>query len=117
MPNTQQPERRLPGPVIDFLALQALIFGGIGSSAFYDEKDQPLCAHGMCNTSYNPLLGTFDEEMELRTHLLQAGITYPVNDAAVQNARRRLRLKPGSRVPFEEWAAELNIVPVDELEA
>jgi hypothetical protein len=116
MTNIQQPERLLPGPVIDFIALQALIFGGIGANAFTD-KDGPRCVHGICNSAYNPLLDTFEHELELKRELHAAGITYGVNDAAVERARIRLGLPKDARIPFEEWAAELNIVPVDEQEA
>jgi hypothetical protein len=115
MPNTQQPERRLPGPIIDFLKLQAEIHGGIGRESFEDSKGRPLCAYGLCSEVFNPLIAR-DEAVEARGALKDAGISTLVNDNAVQCVQQRLGLKPNARIPFEEWAAELNVVPMENLE-
>jgi hypothetical protein len=112
--------RAIPAHILAFIHLQALAWGGIGSGSFNEDvlagqgEGAPLCVHGLCRAYDNPLVSPEDGEEALDA-LRAAGIFFQENDQAVSRARKRLGLPKDARIPFEEWAAELNVVPMENL--
>lgn len=105
-----KPQIVLPGDLYDGLQLSALAFGGIGCGRFYDKLGDPCCVFGMAN--FGPELN------HPGARLFEAGITtcedsdtHRGNDTAVRAINIRKGANQGARVTFEEWCAELNVVP------
>jgi hypothetical protein len=113
--------RAIPAHILAFIHLQALAWGGIGAGSFTTEPDSwdkdgdPLCVHGLCRANSNPLVDELDGGLEARNALIDAGIYFAENDRAVRRVQKRLGLPKDARIPFEEWAAELNVVPMENL--
>lgn len=109
--------RTIPADVYDTLELSAYAHGGIGAGSAYEREknewgnmdfnmDRPLCMLGHLNfvsgpdTPFHKLLRPF----------FSNDITSVQNDNAVYAINERLNRPVYSRVSFEEWCAELNIV-------
>ena len=95
-------KRVLPADVWDTLELSALAFEGIGAGHMFD-ADIPLCVVGHACYADSPSGAVEDA-------LWAADIWGPSNDFAVRTINRRRGTYSEARVPFEDWAKELNVV-------
>ena len=122
---TTKPVRVLPADVYDTLELAAEAFGGIGGGPFYldgdvfeDSRERltcPNCAHGLAlfAEGLGYARSYHDEEYglsHLREALDAAGINASENDWGVAQINARKRRDENTRVTFEEWVAQFNIV-------
>ena len=99
---TTQKVRPLPRDFYEAIHFSSLAFGGIGAGR-WDDETGPVCYVGHRDATLN----RFDRP--LSSH----GITVGNNDRAVRAINKRTGRANNGRVPFEAWAKELNVVPVD----
>ena len=110
--------RVLPADVYDALELSAWAFGGIGAKSMYDAAGYPLCLLGhIAFADTAPCFFDMGEmERSMRTALRATDPSYAegrlsaLNDEAVHAINKRHGNAPNARVPFNKWAAELNVV-------
>lgn len=102
---------KLPPDQYHALHFSSLVYGGIGADAFTDGYGRPLCVHGHLRRLYGPVMP--DSVVFGRTRFL---VNYTDNDNAVRRVNER-KGKPkrnrSQRITFEEWCAELNVVPAE----
>lgn len=104
-------KRVLPADVYDALEFSALAFGGIGAGSYWgecrgEEIDKPMCAIGH-RWAIAPGEG---EDSVTWAAFVSADIEEYVNDAAVRAINARLGKPQDSRVTFEQWCKELNVI-------
>ena len=101
-----QQQRVIPAVVFDYLAMAAEAYGGIGGGDYY--SGGPKCAIGFGKAAQaEARAGGFGDPVSA---LRMAGISEGTNDAAVAAVNLRFRLPVTRRIPFEDWARELNVV-------
>ena len=124
--NSSKPVRVLPADVYDLLELKALEMGGIGKGRDFDDNNCPVCAYGLVidgarteptdeplQTTLGSGPGSHDADY-VSWCLAFAGIGRLASDSAVARVRIEQDLPYGSRVPFDAWCEELNVVRGDQ---
>lgn len=104
---TQKQVRKLPRDVYEALHFSALASKGIGKDVF-TSRDGPVCGVGHARWVEGVDFGG-----ELESMLRVVGINIGSNDWAVSNFNRKAGRPHNKHLTFEEWAKELNIIPVD----
>lgn len=112
-------QRVLPAKVYDALAMSAAMYGGIGPFWYgvgvgnrryvRPESTVPICYSGHLLCSGVVTLA----QMQLHAPTMNTamyGISELENDEAVCSINARRRRDERTRVSFEEWCAELNVV-------
>lgn len=105
-------EIRLPEELYETLHFAALAFGGIGAYKDFEGralKSCPVCIHGLARICQRER----DTIFKGASHDLVGVYQIPRarNDDAVSAINRRKGLDCRARVTWEEWCAELNVVP------
>ncbi len=106
--NPIKPVRRMASDLYHALHFSSLAYGGIGGGVFSDMKGNPVCVVGHWGRLFGPgpLIHT------RKTVLLPSGTGISANDIAVRAVNERKGNKNrDARITFEEWCAELNVVP------
>lgn len=111
----------------EVLQFMAEVYGGVGYGKMYD-ADGPVCAYGLADEGglIPPRYaegGDEDKGLYLASSNRELPFSYMQSDDAVDAAARRLGLTEtfmsgtyvptGTRVPFEEWAKEMQFDVVD----
>lgn len=111
---TTRREIRLPEDLYETLHFASLAFGGIGAYSDFEGRalhSGPVCIHGMARVCQHMGDTIFRGASHDLVNVYQ--LTRSRNDDAVAAINRRKDLDLRTRVTWEEWCTELNVVPVD----
>lgn len=115
--------REIPAKVYDAIERQAAIHGGVGRNTMYKGADCPVCGIGLAHaggavvvtpapSAYGPAWQLIDDALYSPAVFQQCGFDFVQSDTAVDAVCQRRGIIPdmNTRVSFEDWADELNLV-------